>query len=177
MGGRPWTKAEETYLRKNIGKGIGAVMSGMDRTAVAIRERARILGYTADDIGHDKAYNEVGEYQNAIKRKQYYVRLNQAMCTRCGKRWAEAGGFKCRICRERANKWQRLDNIRAKKNAERNARRAEHREKGLCTECGKKLPLNELGVFTRCATCRAKSNELAQVRKIRDRLHGIKRRC
>lgn len=54
--------------------------------------------------------------------------------------------------------------------------KAERRAKGLCTNCGKPLSEAELGVNTNCEKCREKARERQMVNRMRQRLHGIKRK-
>ena len=113
---------------------------------------------------------------NACHKRRYWEWREQGLCGHCGKRWAEAGHSKCRVCRLSAEKSaSRPDAKEALKEYKQNIK-AERREKGQCTNCGRKLKPEELGVNTRCSVCRAKIREATNVRRLRMRIHGIKRK-
>lgn len=124
----------------------------------------------------DRAYKKMRKANNAIKRNTYAKRKEEGLCTRCGKRWAEAGRALCGPCREKKQKWYRDNNMREYLHDYKVRQRAERREKGLCINCGKKLLPEEIGVNTHCKTCRAKDMERTTVQRIRMRIHGIKRK-
>jgi hypothetical protein len=173
MGGRRWTEAETDYLRKNLGKkDFSYIVNYLHRTALAIQQKAQALGlgYLID---YSAAPNrKIRKRQLASKRALYQRRVDEALCTRCGKRFAEAGGAMCPICREWTRAWNAANDLNSQINASRRALRAERKEKHLCYDCG--APLGE-DTHSSCERCRRKKNEYTQIYRMRLRIHGLPR--
>lgn len=123
-----------------------------------------------------RKYKQMRKTNNAIHRATYQKRKDEGLCTRCGKRWAEAGRCKCRICREEAQAYYRDNRVRERINEYKHNLRDERRENWRCVNCGAKLTENELSTNSRCAKCRKKRMEWTTVARIRMRIHGIKRK-
>lgn len=124
----------------------------------------------------DAGYERIREADNAVKRNTYAKRKEEGLCTRCGKRWAEAGRTKCRPCRERDQKWYRDNGMREYLCDYKRIQRADRKANNLCVDCGRPLKANEIGVHSSCAMCLAKERERTNVNRIRMRIHGIKRK-
>lgn len=118
----------------------------------------------------------MGEKQNEWHRKLYWESREQGLCGHCGKRWAEAGRSMCRTCRIAHQKTENRPGAREALRAYKKAKREERRENGLCLECGKVLKEDERGVYMRCLACRKKRRESTNMRRLRMRIHGIKRK-
>ena len=114
--------------------------------------------------------------RNAYKRECYHKWREQGLCGKCGKRWAEAGHSKCRICRIAAQKSAKAMGRVETLNEYKRNQKADRKAKGLCTNCGKPLSEKELGVNTRCIICRKKARERQMVQRLRMRIHGIPRK-
>lgn len=123
-----------------------------------------------------RSYEKMRKANNAVHRSTYAKRKDEGLCTRCGKRWAEAGQTKCKQCRERDQKWYRDNNMREYLYAYKQKQRNERRENNLCINCGRKLLIEEIGVNSKCKKCRDKDMERITVKRIRMRIHGIKRK-
>lgn len=108
---------------------------------------------------------------NAWRRERYHKWRDQGLCGKCGKRWAEAGHAKCRVCRIAAEKSAQADGRREALNEYKRRQKAERREKGLCTNCGKPLLTEELGVNTQCRACRGKARERTMVQRLRMKIY------
>lgn len=177
MAGRPWTNSDVAFLRDSIGQtDVAKIAMILDRTENAVLQKAYDLGYTHNDICKSGYYKTQLKYLRDIHKSLYHERIEQGLCTRCGKHWAEAGQRMCNPCRERARKWWRDNDMNQRVNEFRSAKRQERKANGQCRECGAKLLDEERGVYARCRACRAKINERTQVRRMRDRIHGIPRK-
>ena len=177
MGGRLWTDGDLDYLRQNLGKvSLSEIAAVLNRTEGAVIQRAYDIGISHKLDTSDSAFREVAVKRNATKRGLYNARLEQGLCTMCGKRWAETGRRKCPICRERAQKWWRDNDMTARTQVKKNKLRAERKEQHLCTNCGKPLERQEIGINSQCSKCRKKDMERTTVKRIRDRIHGIPRK-
>ena len=177
MGGRLWTDEEIAYLRAHLRDGIPAVAKALNRTELAVYNKAYLIGLDVKlSQASRRVYKRRKRGQNESHRLLYEQRKNEGRCVRCGERWAEAGGTMCRPCREKARKWNREHDQSRRVREYKSSQRAERIENGRCRDCGARLSQEELGVNTRCARCRAKNMERTTVRRIRMRIHGIKRK-
>ncbi len=173
MAGRKWTEKEMDYLRKNLGKkDFSYIVNYLNRTALAIQQKAQALGigYLID---YSAAPNrKIRKRQLASKRALYQRRVDEALCTRCGVRFAEATGAMCPICREKTRAWAAANDLNGQINASRRALRAERKEKRLCYDCGAPLGAD---THSSCERCRRKKNEWTQIYRMRLRIHGLPR--
>jgi hypothetical protein len=173
VGGRRWTETETDWLRKNLGKkDFSYIVNYLHRTAKAIQQKAWDLGlgYLID---YSAAPNrKIRKKQLASKRELYQRRVDEALCTRCGVRFAEAGGLMCPICRAKTRAWNAANDLNSQINASRRALRAERKKKHLCYDCG--APLGE-DTHSNCERCRRKRREWTQVYRMRLRIHGLPR--
>lgn len=109
------------------------------------------------------------KYINARARDKYHLLRDNGVCTKCGKRYAEAGRSLCRICAEAMRKSkEKCDPGGQKHNAWINNRNKERREAEICVDCGKKLTDVR---FIRCKPCRNRRAIYQQVRRIMERIH------
>ena len=107
---------------------------------------------------------------NARARDKYHLLRDDGMCTKCAKRYAEAGRSLCRRC---ANN-QKISSEKCDPGGNRhkawiNNRNKERKEAGVCVDCGKKLTDMR---FVRCKPCRNRRAIYQQVKRIRKRLHN-----
>ena len=127
-------------------------------------------------MGRKTKEQKLRDANNAVHRRIYYERKDQGLCVRCGKRWAEAGKTKCRPCRESYQKYYRDNNMREYIYQYKKTVRAERKANNQCIECGAPLMPEEIGVNSCCSKCRAKDMERISMRRLRMRIHGIKRK-
>ena len=177
MGGRLWKDEDVQFLRGNLNRGLPFVAKALNRTETAVHQKAWSLGL---DVRRDqmsaRTYTKELERFKRSGRNRYAERKEEGLCTRCGKRWAEAGQTKCRPCRERDQKWSRDNSIREYLREYKRLQKAERREKNLCINCGQPLEPQEIGTNTNCTKCRKKNMERTTVKRIQMRIHGIKRK-
>lgn len=177
MGGRLWKEEDVRFLYKNLSRGLPYVAKALNRTETAVYQKAWSLG-----LGVQRSELSARTYRKELKRfkeygrNRYAERRDEGLCTRCGKRWAEAGRTKCRPCHERDLKWYRDNNTREYLYDYKKRQKVERKEKNLCVNCGCPLEPQEIGVNTNCAKCRAKRMERTTVKRIQMRIHGIKRK-
>jgi len=177
MSGRWWSQDEIDYLYENLGQvRLKDIAKVLNRTEKAVLQKVYDLGISVKLDLSDKSLIKIAKENHAIKRSTYQKRKDQGLCTRCGKRWAEAGRTKCRPCYERDLEWYRANNTREYLKEYKQKIRAERKEKGLCVNCGAPLEPHEIGVNSKCARCRKKNMERTTVKRIQMRIHGIKRK-
>ena len=91
MGGRPWTTAEETYIRESAGK-------------VSVSKVARKLGRTCDSVRSHAASmrraNRLHASMRVLEDAEYISDLEE--CSECGemRSTCDADGV-CKVCRDR----------------------------------------------------------------------------
>lgn len=176
MAGRRWTEEEQAYLREHLGTdSIHSISRKLNRTEDAVICKIYDLRIAHLIDTSDKAYCNRNRKIAATQRAKYRARKDEALCVKCGRRWAQAGETMCRPCREKTRQ-ACIDNSTKEYIAAYKARqRAERRLHNLCTYCGKPLSAEEIGVNTQCRTCRKKAMERTTVKRIEMRMRGIKR--
>ena len=176
LGGRLWKEDEIRFLKRNSSRELSFVANYLNRTENAVYQKAISLGLDVHRSQiSSKTYKKDLERFSRSGRKRYDERKEEGLCTRCGKRWAEAGRRKCRLCRERDQKHYRENNTREYLYNYKKRQKAERKENNLCVNCGQPLDLSEIGINTFCARCREQRREAQNVRRLRMRIHGIKR--
>lgn len=177
MGGRLWKEEEVRFLSRHLNRGLSFVANALNRTETAVYQKAYSLGLAVqrNDMSARTYRKELKRFKE-YGRNRYAERRDEGLCTRCGKRWAEAGRTKCRPCHERDLKWYRDNNTREYLYDYKKRQKAERKEKNLCVNCGRRLEPQEIGVNTNCANCRKKNMERTTVKRIQMRVHGIKRK-
>lgn len=179
MGGRIWKEAELNMLREALAEGVDVptIAQMLKRSESGVLQKMRDTGVkcTLSDCS-DAYYNRRLKEMNSSSKSRYWERVEQGLCTRCGKRWAETGKRKCRVCRERDQKWYRDNNIREYLNKYNSVVDDERRKNNQCLNCGKPLKESEIGINVNCAACRKKNMERTNLRRLRDRIRGIPRK-
>lgn len=104
------------------------------------------------------------KYKNAWARKKRKRLFDAGICTKCGKRWAEAGRAWCKPCNDEVTDEEKA--LHAQRNRE---RRARNRVNGLCVDCGRKV--DDATKYIHCKACRKRRAECEQVRRIKARIH------
>lgn len=177
MGGRLWKEEDIRFLIRNSGRELSFVANALNRTENAVYQKAINLGLDVhrNQMSVQTQKKDLERFKKST-HKRYAERKEEGLCTRCGKRWAEAGRTKCRPCYERDRKWYRDNNTREYLYDYKKRQKAERGEKNLCVNCGQPLEPHEIGVNTNCEKCRAKQMERTTVKRIQMRIHGIKRK-
>ena len=171
MSGKLWTDADVGYLKAHIGDGVKPVAKALGRTEDAVLQKAYAIGLRGLSAGKARK-----KYINEYKRQKYWESRDQGLCGHCGKRWAEAGKSKCRVCRLAAEKSMRRPGAKDTLVEYKRIQRDERRANNLCVNCGKPLAKNEIGINTKCRRCRRIIGESRNMNRLRMRIHGIKRK-
>lgn len=177
MGTKHWKPEEQDFLRENLGKmSIAKIANRLNRSEGAVIWKAYDMGISYRMSTEDKSWRREVQRTNSYKRSTYWERKNQGVCTRCGKRFAEAGGTKCIPCRERDYQWWKDNDMTRKTVEQKRQLREERRDNFLCRNCGKPLAEDEKGVNTICRRCRKVRMERTSTKRVWMRIHGIKRK-
>ncbi len=88
--------------------------------------------------------NEERDKHNARRRKHYWERSEQGICTVCGRRKAAQGKKMCEICAGKRAEYQRTKHIPEA------IPRAERYLYGLCSVCSNSLDMEGMKVCSRC---------------------------
>ena len=177
MGQKRWTDEDIEYLREHIDKtSIKKIAKALNRTECAVVAKVYDIGISHKLNRDDKCIKKMDKQLSAYNRQKYHRYREQGLCPVCGKRWAEAGGAKCRVCKERIQQNYRNDNTRKRLYEYNKRRRAERKANNQCVNCGKPLEPQEIGVNINCARCRAKNMERTNIARMKMRIHGIKRK-
>lgn len=166
---RFWTDDEIDLLFTDLTVPEIAQKTGRSETAVMLKRQDVGLKWDINLMSL-KAQKQKTEQVNAASKARYNLLKDEGLCTRCGQRWAEAGGTRCRPCRERDRKWYQDNNMGEYSRKYRAAQKEERRKAGQCIQCGARLKKEELGINTQCGKCRKKQREREEVRRIRERI-------